>query len=495
MHWGNNMASWMDWLTSFIPKTQAYQRRVFQETFAGQYMRLKAKYDAAETTDTNKKYWARADHLSANQAANPAIRKILRQRSRYEEANNSYFTGLVKTLTNDVIGTGPKLQVLTSNKELNKNIEILFREWSSEIHLTDILGILKRSYERDGEGFAVMSTNKNLECSIKLDIKVIEAECCTTPDLTAWTENAVDGIRFDDFSRPVEYHFLKYNPGDMGYHLTEAFGEYEKYPAKQVLHYFTPDRPGQMRGIPPSVSTLELFAQLRRATMAVMRAFEIAAMVSGVIHTTLPSLEQPDEISNDWIMDLVPGAVLNMPAGYMFSQLKAEQPVTTYKMFKDEILSEIGRCRNVPFNVIACRSDGYNYASGRLDFQIYYRSIRTEQQRWGTLILDRIFNEWAKEALVVDPNLYGVSISDLRHKWFWNGTEHVDPVKEAQAQEIRLRNLTTTLADEWARNPNGENDWQTGIEQIAFEQAEKKRLGITVETPITPAQTETMAEI
>ena len=42
-------------------------------------------------------------------------------------------------------------------------------------------------------------------------------------------------------------------------------------------------------------------------------------------------------------------------------------------------------------------------------------------------------------------------------QWFWNGHEHVDPAKEANAQATRLKNHTTTLAVEYARQGR---DWE-----------------------------------
>ena len=45
-------------------------------------------------------------------AAGPEVRRTLRNRARYEVANNSYARGIVLTLANDVIGTGPRLQML-----------------------------------------------------------------------------------------------------------------------------------------------------------------------------------------------------------------------------------------------------------------------------------------------------------------------------------------------------------------------------------------------
>jgi hypothetical protein len=81
---------------------------------------LRARYDAAATTDDNRRHWANADGLSANAANSAEVRRILRNRARYEVANNSYARGIVLTLANDVIGTGPRLQLLTSDAEANR---------------------------------------------------------------------------------------------------------------------------------------------------------------------------------------------------------------------------------------------------------------------------------------------------------------------------------------------------------------------------------------
>ncbi|MEX0715434.1 MAG: hypothetical protein WD066_02550, partial [Planctomycetaceae bacterium] len=51
---------------------------------------VRAKYDSALTTDNNRRHWALADGLSANVANGPEVRRILRNRARYEVANNSY---------------------------------------------------------------------------------------------------------------------------------------------------------------------------------------------------------------------------------------------------------------------------------------------------------------------------------------------------------------------------------------------------------------------
>jgi hypothetical protein len=77
---------------------------------------LRGRYDAAETTNETAKHWAMADGLSARMANSPDVRRKLRERARYECANNSICKGIVETLANDVIGTGPRLQMCTARR-------------------------------------------------------------------------------------------------------------------------------------------------------------------------------------------------------------------------------------------------------------------------------------------------------------------------------------------------------------------------------------------
>ena len=125
------------------------------------------------------------------------------------------------------------------------------------------------------------------------------------------------------------------------------------------------------------------------------------------------------------------------------SQLQAEQPSTSYAEFKKEILNEIARCLNMPFNVAAGNSSGYNYASGRLDHQTYFKSIRVEQAHLETVVLNRILSAWLDEAVLIEgylPETLRTIDADRSHSFFWDGREHVDPAKEANAQAIRLAN-------------------------------------------------------
>ena len=222
--------------------------------------------------------------------------------------------------------------------------------------------------------------------------------------------------------------------------------------------------------MPDLLPALPLFAQLRRFTLAVIAAAETAADFAGILYTDAPASGEADAAEPFEPIELEKRALVTMPGGWKMSQLQAEQPSTGYAEFKHEILNEIARCLNMPFNVAAGNSSGYNYASGRLDHQTYFKAIRVEQVHLEAVVLDRILAAWFDEAALI-PGLLPAGlgpIGDWPHQWFWDGHEHVDPAKEATAQATRLANLTTTLADEYARRGL---DWEAQLRQRAKELA------------------------
>ncbi len=440
---------------------------------------VRARYDAALTSDNNRKHWVYADGLSANASNAPGIRRILRNRSRYEVANNSYARGIVLTLANDCIGTGPRLQMLSADRASNVLMEREFSRWARAVNLAEKLRTMRMAKAEDGEAFAIMTNNPALDCPVKLDLKLIEADQVATPIFKFPKDQAqfIDGIVFDDHGNPVVYHVLKQHPGDVYLRFTLDF---DPVPAKSVLHYYRTDRPGQHRGIPELTPALPLFAMLRDYTLATLDAAKAAAYFAGILYTDAPANGEADSVEPMDSIELERNMLLTMPGGWKMSQIHAEQPASTYAEFKKEILNEIARCLNMPFNIAAGNSSNYNYASGRMDHQVYFKAIRVEQTALGSNILDRILEAWIAEAVLVEgllPQSLRTRSADWSHQWFWDGHEHVDPAKEATAQATRLQNHTTTLAEEYAKRGR---DWESELRQRAKESALMRELGLAV---------------
>lgn len=443
------------------------------------------RYDAAATTAENRRHWANADHLSANAANNPTVRRTLRARSRYEVANNSYARGIVLTLANDTVGTGPRLQLLSDDDEANRIVEDVFGQWCQAVCLPEKLRTMRMARAESGEVFALLTANPTVDSPVKLDLRLIEADQIATP-MTNLT-GGIDGIIFDAHGNPREYHLLRTHPGAAS--NTAGLLEFDRIPASAMLHYFRTDRPGQTRGIPEITAALPLFAQLRRYTLAVLAAAETAADFAAVLYTDSPANGEADAIEPMDLVELDRRMATVLPGGWKLGQVAAEQPATTYGEFKTQILNEIARCLNMPFNVAAGNSSGYNYASGRLDHQTYHKALRVEQANIGRAILDPLLRAWLNEATLIErllPQSMRHIIPLPAHQWFWDGMEHVDPNKEANAQATRLSSHTTTLAYEYARQGR---DWEAELYQRAKEVALMNELGLPI-AQVTPAAPE-----
>ena len=414
---------------------------------------LRASYDVAQTTDENSNHWKWTDALSADQANSSSVRKTIRERARYEANNNTYAKGMLLTLANDTVGTGPRLQVSTPDRDINSQIEMRWNEWAEEINLADKLWTLKMSKTLDGESFAHFVTDADHSSPISLDLVLSEAEQFATPfSANGLLSTVVDGVTLNELGHPVTYHRLRNHPGDLS--LVDFTGD--EIPASQVVHIYRADRPGQHRGVSEIVSALPLYAMLRRFTLATIASAETAADLSAILHTQAGAVSEPDAID---ALDRVPiarRAILTMPEGWDITQFKAEHPATTYQNFKSEIVNEIARCLNMPFNIAAGNSAGYNYSSGKLDHQIYFKSIKVERGYLERVCLDKILAAWIQEAALI-PGFFPAEFVALPHQWNWPGSEPLDPFKEANAQRLRLKNGMTSYAAEYAKEGK---DWE-----------------------------------
>ena len=422
------------------------QRKVFDSAAVSQRT-LRASYDIARSTTENEKLWKYVDSLSAADANSPEVRRTIRNRARYEVANNTYADGIVDTLTADTVG--PEIQIQLGDSDLAQRTERAFESWARATRLWDKVRGMRRAKCVDGEAFALLTTNPRVANRVKLDIRLYECEM-----VESWASivktNEIDGIRFDDHANPLAYRLLKQHPGDYRQAILTKAGEW--IDAAYMLHYFSALRPGQVRGVSELTPALSLFGELRQFTKAVLMAAARAAEIAGVMQTTLLPDNVAAELSDPLTtIEAVRNAIVSLPEGWTLAQLKPEQPATTYQMFKREIINEIARCLSIPYNIAACDSSSYNYASGRLDHQTYDRSIEVERADLQSAVIDPVYAAWLDEYAIV-VGLTRPQVAELQeHAWHFAGRGHVDPDKEANADETRLRNGTLTRARYWAK--------------------------------------------
>ncbi|MEM9825214.1 MAG: phage portal protein [Planctomycetota bacterium] len=399
---------------------------------------LSAMYDAAQTTNENVRHWRFADDLSAATANSLAVRSVLRKRSRYEcVQSNGFGVGMTKTLATDFVSVGPKIRIELEDRELAKRIEREWARWCKATKLNKKLRVARRAKCVDGESFLLAITNRRIRGPVKLDVRVIEADQMSTP---GWIDgiagDAVDGIKFDPSTgEPIEYHMLRQHPGDRGSILPNP-ADHRTIDAVDVIHVFNEDRPGQVRGIPELTASLPLFAFLRRYTLATLAAAEIAASYAAVLKTQEGAFDTDDgEVFKPFTaIEIERGMMAALPYGYELQQLRSENPATRYVEFRDALLCEIARPINMPRNKVLGDSSGYNFSSSRMDHQVYYHAIECERDDWEIDVLDRIFEWWLDEALLV-PGLIDMPTMDyVPRRWSWKPPASANPLQDAKTE-------------------------------------------------------------
>src|SRR5262249_52860077 len=193
------------------PDSDAERRRA--EKLAQELHILRAKIDAAQTTDENRKHWGNADSLGPNAAYVEGIRETLRKRGRYETTNNSYLKSLVRSVAYDLVGTGPRPQLAFPTAKVSaedtRKIEMRYAKWARRNKLARKYRTMHKALTRCGAGLLMFDNNDLSKDRVKFTVRGVEVDQLRTPPQYAGDLNVIDGIRLDSSGNPIEYYFLR----------------------------------------------------------------------------------------------------------------------------------------------------------------------------------------------------------------------------------------------------------------------------------------------
>lgn len=456
---------------------------------------ISARYDNALTHDENRRNWWGADYLSAKSANSFQVRRQLRNRSRYELSNNPYLYGVCTNNADDLIDTGPTLQLKTPSAAYNRQVEEAWADWCACVGFVEKLRTQKLAKSVDGEGFLVLKTVSDLEHPVKLYPVDLEADQVTSPAPRNLIEFWVDGLTLHPVTgRPTAYHVLRHHPGDYFFPGLNPL-EVDRISARYVLHWFVKFRPGQVRGVPVFTPSLDLFTELRAFRRAVLSGAELAADFAAVLEQdpvvgANPDLDTDAELEAFKRVPIDRRMMTTLPPGAKMSQFRPEQPQTTYEMFQEKCLGEACRPLAYPLNLALGTSQKFNFSSAKLDHINYRSALRVERTDCERVVLGPLFRAWYAEAVLagVVPVFDGADIDRVPPcEWHWPGFEPLDPMIDAQADQLRIAGGQDTLAAFWARRGY---DWRAVLGQLSDERKELERLGLQFGEPATKSITQ-----
>lgn len=416
--------------------------------------------------------WQGASFDSINVENNLCTRETLIARARQVVANNAFASNGVACIQNGVVGSSPRIQITSttlSGDELAA-MEAAWNAWAAEIRLGEKLRRMIFARVVDGEAFAQFCLNSKLTNDVKLDLFLFDSLRVTNQEYVV--NEYTDGVKVDPHGTPVSYRILKRHPNENGNH------EYVDVKASHVAHLFKAKFPEQRRGITELQPALDLFNLLDRYSRATVKAAEMAACMGLVFHT-----DQTDDFAfdDDQPTPLGPfkerawsqGQTVTLPEGWNVTQVKAEQPVSSYSPYMSSLLNQIGAAIGVPKILLQASAEQSNYSSARLDIQTFTAQCRVDREQLAQVVLQPLFRYWLKEYANATGKAYKVGV-----QFHFDQYVLLDPQKEAAASRTMLDASLTTLSAEYAKRGL---DWEEALKQRARERDLMKQLKLIEE--------------
>lgn len=403
-------------------------------------------------------------------------REELKNLSRWETNQNTWLKGISKTKRNDIVGTGPRIQICDSRFENEEQFEIArqFNQWMVDVRFAKSLRLMVGTEHDEGESFgfvfqasdeAIRSTPWNYRNPLNLHFRVMDTDRFTEVDFAEVEPNSNDGIRYDQFGKPITYRVLRSHPTDVDFSFSEE--EVTPISSEHVFHFYQEERPEQCRGIPEGASGLGAASKIRNYCSAVIQAMVNASTIGGYLTTELDPIAEvvldedgiPEQDENGDIKTEVdcpedgesftanPDMVQCLPRGYDYKQHDTPSVVSDHGDFTNSVITQVGAASCMPRHKSTKDSSNYNYSSVRADGQDWQTCVKIYRScmEWD---LTRLFIIWWNLAIenrdVLSEDLATIisTDSDLpsypRHVWQWDGMPHVDPSKESRANKEQL---------------------------------------------------------
>lgn len=428
-------------------------------------------------------------------------------RSRDLSRNHGIASGAMQTLTDNIVGTGFRLSAKPDYKLLGKTkdweeewqakVEGLWRSWS-ETFMCDVAQSLNfhglttqvfKSCLINGEVLALALWLP--ERPVATTIQLIEPDRLSNPNNSTDSKNLRGGVEIDRFGAPIAYHILKEHPGDywMSSLEWEHVPTFTPFGRRRVLHVHDISRIGQTRGKPILSSIMPMFKMLDHYERSELQAAIVNAMIAAFIETPMGGEElnelfggSSDDYLNakkDWQVKLEGGSIIPIFPGDKVAPFTPSRPNSAYGSFVENLLRHIGTGLNIPYELLLKDFSKTNYSSARSALLEAWRYFNGRRQwladYWATPVYELWLEEMVNKGLVDAPDFYKNRYAYTRCKWIGPGRGWVDPVKEAQACQLRMEIGLSTLENECASQGL---DWEEVVEQRVREKNKLKEMGL-----------------
>lgn len=439
----------------------------------------------------------------------------IRDRSRDADRNNGLARGGVNTILDNVVGTGlrlsarPNYLALGQDKEWavewSQQMEGLFHAWwwstacdaEDTLNGDQLLEQAQRAELMNGDAIALPLWLPNRGDGFSTKLQMVESDRLSNPNGASDTSRLRAGVVKDSVGMPLGYWFRNSHPGDLFiYDPTSGIPDWTFVPRRtefnrlRVIHYYNKERSGQSRGKPILTAVLANFKQLDRYIQAEIMAAVVNGMVSGVIETPLDQegileLFSKNEKAymtarNESAVRMESGTLVPLFPGDKLQPFMPQRPASGFGAFVENVgrIIAVGGF-DIPYEMLFKDFTKTSYSSARASMLEAWRSFNRRRDRLGTGFMDPIYGLFVEEMVnagrIDAPGFYDNRTAYLRCRWIGPGKGWVDPVREAQAAQIRIDTGLSTLEDECSEQGR---DWRETLDQQQTEMIERRARGL-----------------
>jgi len=418
------------------------------------------------------------EDVSADKALDGNL-ETMRARAHDLVRNNTDASSIVKTICSNVVGTGIKLQSMIDWEQLGitedmaeafqNQAEKQFTSWlpyadaGGRLHFYEMQGQVQSEKVISGEALAIRQMVERTDTPFKTCIEIIDVNRLCTPIEYMNKGNVRFGVEIGEHGQATGYYIKGANvagiPGSVKLKDCSYVPRFNKKTGTEdVLHLYVQERPGQTRGITGFAQSIDLQHHIERYVEAEVIAARGNACNGIMVETADPfgmAAGNTARINNndERIENLKPGGVNYLSPGQTMKAYEFNRPGGQFEPFLMVMLRRFSAGFGLSYELIGKDYSKVTYSSARAALLQDYRIFRQWQYWLSRSFCQKVY-QWVLEEAVMLGLLPIDGGTYMKNKGIWSGAiwlapgwEWVDPLKEAQASVVAVKNGFSSVSD------------------------------------------------
>ena len=385
----------------------------------------------------------------------------LRSRGRESVRNNPSARGGVNSFVSNLVGTDISPRWILDNKEQKEELQELWA-WSSQeldyYGTSDFYGqeeLACRAMIVDGECLGRLHTAPpDLGLAVPFQVQLLEADHLD-PNYNDIAPNGNEirfGIEWQN-GRRAAYWLDSEHPGE-NFFLTSGGSRKIRVEARDMVHIFRPERPGQARAGSWLASVLLKLREIDLYDAAELGRKKAAALWGGFIYSDAPitapklgATAQGVASGGQQVIELKAGTFPVLKNGQKISFNNTSDVGSGYATYIKTQFRIVARGLGITYEQLTGDLEGVSYSSIRAGLIEFRRLCETIQARTVIFQLCRpVIRRWVETAVLAGA-LKTIPVREylanprrfLKVSWHPDGWEYVNPVDEVMSDVMEVR--------------------------------------------------------